>query len=122
MFSVNKYFILETCDDLIMAFKTAIWEKDKERFTVTFNSAGGSSVPSQTVLEGNKATKPSKHKQTRIKVIIYMAFTPFLSNVRSAKPHIKKAKDTILAPKPVKTIQFSLLFLKQQNKGAIPIY
>lgn len=29
MFSTNKYFILECCDDLIMAFKTAIWEKDK---------------------------------------------------------------------------------------------
>ena len=29
MFSTNKYFILECCNDLIMAFKTAIWEKDK---------------------------------------------------------------------------------------------
>lgn len=29
MFSTNKYFILESCSDLIMAFKTAIWEKDK---------------------------------------------------------------------------------------------
>ena len=29
MFSTNKYFILECCDDLIMAFKTAVWEKDK---------------------------------------------------------------------------------------------
>lgn len=29
MFSTNKYFVLECCDPLIMAFKTAIWEKDK---------------------------------------------------------------------------------------------
>lgn len=29
MFSTNKYYILECCNDLIMAFKTAIWEKDK---------------------------------------------------------------------------------------------
>lgn len=29
MFSTNKYFILECCNDLIMAFKTAVWEKDK---------------------------------------------------------------------------------------------
>lgn len=29
MFSTNKYFILECCESLIMAFKTAIWEKDK---------------------------------------------------------------------------------------------
>ncbi len=29
MFSTNKYFILECCEPLIMAFKTAIWEKDK---------------------------------------------------------------------------------------------
>ena len=29
MFSTNKYFILEECSSLIMAFKTAVWEKDK---------------------------------------------------------------------------------------------
>ena len=29
MLSTNKYFILECCNDLIMAFKTAVWEKDK---------------------------------------------------------------------------------------------
>lgn len=29
MFSTNKYFVLESCEPLIMAFKTAIWEKDK---------------------------------------------------------------------------------------------
>lgn len=29
MFSTNKYFVLESCNDLIMAYKTAIWEKDK---------------------------------------------------------------------------------------------
>lgn len=29
MFSTNKYFILESCNDLIMAYRTAIWEKDK---------------------------------------------------------------------------------------------
>lgn len=29
MFSTNKYFILECCEPLIMAYKTAIWEKDK---------------------------------------------------------------------------------------------
>ena len=27
--STNKYYILECCNDLIMAFKTAIWENDK---------------------------------------------------------------------------------------------
>ncbi len=30
MFSTNKYFILESCEALIMAFKTAVWEKDKK--------------------------------------------------------------------------------------------
>ena len=29
MFSTNKYFVLECCNDLIMAYRTAIWEKDK---------------------------------------------------------------------------------------------
>lgn len=29
MLSTNKYFILECCNDLIIAFKTAVWEKDK---------------------------------------------------------------------------------------------
>lgn len=29
MFSTNKYFVLECCNNLIMAFKTAVWEKDK---------------------------------------------------------------------------------------------
>lgn len=29
MFSTNKYFILESCEPLIMAFRTAVWEKDK---------------------------------------------------------------------------------------------
>lgn len=29
MFSTNKYYILESCKDLIMAYKTAIWERDK---------------------------------------------------------------------------------------------
>lgn len=29
MMSTNKYYILESCQPLIMAFKTAIWEKDK---------------------------------------------------------------------------------------------
>lgn len=29
MFSTNKYFVLESCNDLIMSYKTAIWEKDK---------------------------------------------------------------------------------------------
>ncbi len=29
MFSTNKYYILESCDALISAFRTAIWEKDK---------------------------------------------------------------------------------------------
>ena len=29
MFSTNKYYILEECKPLIMAFKTAVWEKDK---------------------------------------------------------------------------------------------
>lgn len=29
MFSTNKYFVLECCNYLITAFKTAVWEKDK---------------------------------------------------------------------------------------------
>ena len=29
MFSTNKYYILEECKPLILAFKTAVWEKDK---------------------------------------------------------------------------------------------
>lgn len=29
MFSTNKYFILECCESLIMAYKTAIWEQGK---------------------------------------------------------------------------------------------
>lgn len=29
MFSTNRYYILESCNDLIHAFRTAIWEKDK---------------------------------------------------------------------------------------------
>lgn len=29
MFSTNKYFILESCQPLIAAFKTAVWEKNK---------------------------------------------------------------------------------------------
>lgn len=29
MFSTNKYFILESCEELILAFKTAIWTKGK---------------------------------------------------------------------------------------------
>ena len=37
----------------------AVWEKEKAKFTVTFNSDGGSTVASQTVTEGNKATKPA---------------------------------------------------------------
>ena len=39
----------------------AIWEKqkEKEKYTVTFNSDGGSNISSQTVLEGEKAVKPS---------------------------------------------------------------
>lgn len=35
----------------------AVWKK-ANKYTVTFNSDGGSSVASQTVVEGNKATKP----------------------------------------------------------------
>ncbi len=37
---------------------TAVW-KAKNKYTVTFNSNGGSSVTSQTITEGAKATKPS---------------------------------------------------------------
>ena len=29
MFSTNKYHVLENCEPLIMAFRTAVWEKDK---------------------------------------------------------------------------------------------
>ena len=37
----------------------AKWNKNVNKYTVSFNSNGGSSVASQTVEEGNKATKPS---------------------------------------------------------------
>ena len=37
----------------------AIWEKEKAKYTVTFNSDGGSNVASQTITEGEKASKPS---------------------------------------------------------------
>lgn len=37
----------------------AIWTKDPVKYTVSFNSDGGSSVASQSVVEGGKATKPS---------------------------------------------------------------
>ncbi len=37
----------------------ASWSKIANKYTVTFNSDGGSSVNSQTITEGNKATKPS---------------------------------------------------------------
>ena len=41
---------------------TAIWEK-AESYTVTFNSKGGSTVKSQTVLENGKVTKPANPKR-----------------------------------------------------------
>ena len=36
----------------------AEWEKEKEKYTVTFDSNGGSKVDKLTVIEGEKATKP----------------------------------------------------------------
>lgn len=44
------------------------------------------------------AIKPSKHKITRTKAMIYIASTPFLLNSRSHIPQIKKANESILAP------------------------
>ena len=38
----------------------AVYERDKEQYTVTFNSDGGSAVANQIVTEGNKATKPTE--------------------------------------------------------------
>lgn len=38
---------------------TAEWEKVKANLTVAFNPNGGSEVPSQTVVEGNRATRPA---------------------------------------------------------------
>ena len=38
---------------------TAVWTKDEVKYTVSFNSAGGSSVASQQVVENGKATRPS---------------------------------------------------------------
>lgn len=43
-------------DDLALK---AIWDKEAAKYTVTFDSNGGSAVESQTVVEGNKATKPA---------------------------------------------------------------
>ena len=37
----------------------AVWERAEEKHTVTFDSNGGSSVASQTVIDGNKVTKPA---------------------------------------------------------------
>ncbi len=37
----------------------AKWEKEKNKYTVTFDSNGGNNINSQTVVEGEKATKPS---------------------------------------------------------------
>ena len=43
----------------------AKWNEDvKEKYTVTFNSNGGSAVSSQTVTEGSKATKPKEPTKT----------------------------------------------------------
>lgn len=30
MFATNKYYILETCEPLISAYKTSVWQKDKD--------------------------------------------------------------------------------------------
>ena len=38
---------------------TAVWEENVVQYTVTFNSNGGSNVPTQTVNAGGTATKPS---------------------------------------------------------------
>ena len=54
--------------------------------------------------------------------MMYIAWTPFLLKSRSANPHIKKANERKLAPRPVKAMQFGCWLLKQQNKGATPIF
>ena len=55
-------------------------------------------------------------------VLEYITSTPFLLNQRSTTPHIKKAKDNTLAPRPVKADIFGPKPLKQQNKASIPIF
>ena len=53
----KKYgFDKEVTEDITLK---AVWEKEIPKYTVTFDSNGGSSVPSQTVKEGEKVTVPT---------------------------------------------------------------
>ena len=70
----------------------------------------------------NNNANPTRARITSTKVIIYITSTPFLLNQRSTTPHIKKAKDNTLAPRPVKAVIFGPKLLKQQNKASIPIF
>ncbi len=49
-------FNKEVVEDITLKAK---WEKEITKYTVTFNTNGGSSIDKQTVKEGDKATKPA---------------------------------------------------------------
>lgn len=53
----NEYNFNSTVNSDLNLF--ARWVKNKEYYTVTFNSNGGTSVSSKTVQEGSRVTKPS---------------------------------------------------------------
>ena len=58
----KKYdFSKEVVEDITLKAK---WEKEKPKYTVTFDSNGGSAVPNQEVVEGEKVTKPSDPKKS----------------------------------------------------------
>ena len=70
----------------------------------------------ETIIDENTLKKDTKEniyyhvKITRINDMMYIAWTPFLLYSRSATPHIKKGNERILAPRPVKTMQFGCWF------------
>ena len=54
-------FNKEVVEDITL---TAKWEKEKPKYTVTFDSNGGTEVSKQTITEGEKATKPTNPTKT----------------------------------------------------------
>ena len=49
-------FDKEVTDDIALK---AVWEKEEKKYTVKFDTSGGSEIANQTVTEGAKATKPA---------------------------------------------------------------
>ena len=56
---MNRKVFFNIAVALILTAAFASCKKDKETYTVTFNSGEGSAVPAQTVSEGEKAKKPT---------------------------------------------------------------